>query len=1330
MSNSNITGSSNLVDLSILVNNLTQTVNNVSSAFSTVQTNISNLNLYDTRNTAKINQIDATDGLQENEIQQLVQENISDDNRLDLLELKFPITNSSILNETISKQKISGLSSDLTGINTSLNTLSQRITDLNTLEVNDVNTLTTNLNNQISKQALDNTNINNSFNTLLASVPGSNNTFQQQIDVNTTNISSLSGDNTVNKSNISSLQGDNTSNKNRLTALESDNTVNKSNISSLESGLSTANTNISNNTNSLNTLSTNLTTLSSKEAADVASLQNQINSLSNTSGTNNSSLQTQITNLSSKQQTDYNDLQSQITTNKNTQIADKSELISKITDNLTTETNHYNSLSTALNALSVKEAQDVSNVQSNLTTYQASNNTRSTNIEGDVSLLKIDNSNNKVDISNLKSDNNLNKANITTLQSKVSTLEADNSVNKSNITSNTNDISTINSKLITGENNITNLQQDVNNLKSYDTQNTTNINNLNNNVSNNTNDINLLKNTTIPNLDNKFLIKSGDTMTGTLNVNNIDASGNLNIGSNASNINLGSSNNNDSKVINIGGPNDTVNILGALNSIETTNTKINDKLITLNKGAVGNNQAGLVGFQLRDNDDDNKGYITTNFDGSQFLIKPPQSDNIFKIKDSPNEFYDLTNKLYVDLQTSALQSSITGLTQTTTELSNQITTINNTQLDNIPFNKINAYPSTVNYVMLGNGSFSKVNNNNLDNNSINPTKLTGCSGDATTYLAGDGLFKSMPTGNFTSSTQVVNSNIADNSINVSKLVDGVSKTYVDNKIITNSNITDNSINVSKLVLPNDGTKYLSGDGTFKVVSGGSSFNNNFTADVNANSHKIINVADPTNDQDCSTKSYVDNKYLSLVDASILTPTINPVQPTSVGGGTLSQVAQYFNVHSKLNVDNNNIINVADPVNSNDAANKNYVDNNQSLKSYADSNVSYITSIQAPYTGNLSGVSCKILNIMINNNNTLSGSIMNNLIAALGGSTSNITITDYFVNSTSTVLTYNSTYDVVIYGSNGSNYNNIITLLNTYYNNGKGVILGLFSTSTAESANVSRIITNYASYGSNYTASSVSSSNHPILYGVNSINGLYFMCPTFTSINGATTIGSVSGTNLINYLDDNTLGRRVDLNYIPACGTNINNLIGSNYSNDTTTTSTNRITLQACLWAAKKIGYNINTTTKIDFSNPLLPNLQVSKSAVNDNDVINKFYLSNNIFSLYNNNRESNTFSGATTYTTNINCFYPVKLFIFNKDTPSSGYGNPSLTYEVSILSNQNSSFSNIRYYISVNNSGFNNRSNGEDLIISGSYHKLNISYNILSITALGSWQNTCYIRVL
>jgi hypothetical protein len=87
------------------------------------------------------------DGEQEAEIEVLKNENITDDSRLDNLELKFPITNVSILNETISKQKISGLTDDLLNINTSITTANNRITDLNTLHVNDVNLLTTNLNN-------------------------------------------------------------------------------------------------------------------------------------------------------------------------------------------------------------------------------------------------------------------------------------------------------------------------------------------------------------------------------------------------------------------------------------------------------------------------------------------------------------------------------------------------------------------------------------------------------------------------------------------------------------------------------------------------------------------------------------------------------------------------------------------------------------------------------------------------------------------------------------------------------------------------------------------------------------------------------------------------------------------------------------------------------------------------------------------------------------------------------------------------------------------------------------------------------------------------------
>jgi len=43
----------------------------------------------------------------------------------------------------------------------------------------------------------------------------------------------------------------------------------------------------------------------------------------------------------------------------------------------------------------------------------------------------------------------------------------------------------------------------------------------------------------------------------------------------------------------------------------------------LNEGASGNNTSGLTGIQIRDNDNDNQGYIITSSDGSNITIKAP-----------------------------------------------------------------------------------------------------------------------------------------------------------------------------------------------------------------------------------------------------------------------------------------------------------------------------------------------------------------------------------------------------------------------------------------------------------------------------------------------------------------------------------------------------------------------------------------------------------------------------------------------------------------------------------------------------------------------------------
>jgi hypothetical protein len=44
----------------------------------------------------------------------------------------------------------------------------------------------------------------------------------------------------------------------------------------------------------------------------------------------------------------------------------------------------------------------------------------------------------------------------------------------------------------------------------------------------------------------------------------------------------------------------------------------------------------------------------------------------------------------------------------------------------------------------------------IDNNTITPTKLTGCSGDPSSYLSADDTFKSLSSGNFTFTTQITN----------------------------------------------------------------------------------------------------------------------------------------------------------------------------------------------------------------------------------------------------------------------------------------------------------------------------------------------------------------------------------------------------------------------------------------------------------------------------------------------------------------------------------------------------------------------------------------------
>lgn len=143
--------------------------------------------------------------------------------------------------------------------------------------------------------------------------------------------------------------------------------------------------------------------------------------------------------------------------------------------------------------------------------------------------------------------------------------------------------------------------------------------------------------------------------------------------------------------------------------------------MVLNEGSVGNNQCANVGLNFKDNDIDNKGYMLIGSNGDEFEFKAPQNDKVFKIKENLNDFYDLTHKLYVDTQDSALQASINALNQAQTGLTSQIATINNNVLDNIPFSKINAFPSDNSKVLYGDGVFRNPGNISvvLDNQTLN-----------------------------------------------------------------------------------------------------------------------------------------------------------------------------------------------------------------------------------------------------------------------------------------------------------------------------------------------------------------------------------------------------------------------------------------------------------------------------------------------------------------------------------------------------------------------------------------------------------------------------------
>ena len=141
-------------------------------------------------------------------------------------------------------------------------------------------------------------------------------------------------------------------------------------------------------------------------------------------------------------------------------------------------------------------------------------------------------------------------------------------------------------------------------------------------------------------------------------------------------------------------------------------------------------------------DETKQGYIITSERGTDFLIKAPYSNSIFRITNNQNDPYDLITKLYLDNQIQIINQNLLMITDTTTQITKQITSINNYFLQDIPFSKLCAFPSNEEYILLGDGTFNKINNNMFIYNSIDAKILKGCINEEY-ILYGDGLFKPM-----------------------------------------------------------------------------------------------------------------------------------------------------------------------------------------------------------------------------------------------------------------------------------------------------------------------------------------------------------------------------------------------------------------------------------------------------------------------------------------------------------------------------------------------------------------------------------------------------------